>query len=140
MDRALIKIEPHFFFMACLYLLALPLGAMKGMVLAAIFHELGHLTATAVFGGSVRKIVIGAWGTQIQADFSEHWHGIVCAAAGPISSLLLTLLYPVFPQIAVWGMMQGILNLLPIYPLDGGRIWRMLNSERVLDSDSSRSG
>lgn len=140
MDRTLIKIEPHFFLMTCLYLLALPLGAMKGMILAAIFHEFGHLASTAVFRGNVRKIVIGACGAQIQADFSEHWHGIVCAAAGPISSLLLTLLYPVFPQIAVWGMMQGILNLLPIYPLDGGRIWRMLNSERVLDSDSSRSG
>lgn len=140
MDRTIIKLEPHFFLIICLYLLALPLGAMKGMVLATIIHELGHLTTTAVFGGNIRKIVIGAWGAQIQADFSEHWHGLICAAAGPVSSLLLTLLYPVFPQIAIWGLLQGILNLLPLYPLDGGRIWRMLNSERTLDSDSSRFG
>lgn len=126
MDKSFIKIQPHFYLLVSLYLLALPFGTMKGMMIAAILHEFGHLLTSVFLGGKVRRIVIGAWGAQIQADYSEYWQCIFCLAAGPVISLLLFLMYPFYPQTAIWGLMQGILNLLPIYPLDGGRIRRML--------------
>ena len=45
---------------------------------------------------------------------------LLCALAGPVGSLLLALLP--FPMLALCGLCQGLFNLLPIMPLDGGRV------------------
>lgn len=128
MDKKFVVIQPGFFLIAAVYMLSLPLGAMKGMLIAALLHEMGHLLATAVFGGKVRRIVIGAWGIQLQADFSCMWQSGLAILAGPAVSLLLVFLYPEHPSVAIWGLMQCLVNLLPLYPLDGGRLYRLLRN------------
>jgi Zn-dependent protease len=45
-----------------------------------------------------------------------------CALAGPMGSFLVLLMSEVLPEAALCGLFQGAYNLLPIYPLDGGRI------------------
>ena len=44
----------------------------------------------------------------------------LCALAGPLGSLILAFLP--FSTLALCGLVQGLFNLLPIMPLDGGRI------------------
>ena len=51
-------------------------------------------------------------------------HEIICAIAGPIGSFLLIAVAPRFPRIAVCGIVHGIYNLLPLFPMDGGRVLR----------------
>lgn len=46
---------------------------------------------------------------------------LICALAGPAGSIALLLLAEYMPKVAICGMVQGIYNLLPVYPLDGGR-------------------
>lgn len=54
------------------------------------------------------------------------WKEALCALAGPVGSFSVVLLAEYFPEAALFGLVQGLYNLLPVYPLDGGRILRCL--------------
>lgn len=55
----------------------------------------------------------------------------VCALAGPLGSFVLVSLGKYWPELALMALGQGIFNLIPVYPLDGGRFARCLAGERI---------
>lgn len=115
-------VSPFAFLMGALLLLTLPLPWLAAAVAAAGIHEAGHLLAIRLLGADARKIQVGSTGAKIHTCFSDPWREFLCAAAGPGAGLLLLLAARWFPRIAVCGLVQSIYNLLPIYPLDGGRM------------------
>ncbi len=115
-------VSPFAFLMVALLLLTLPLPWLAGAAAAACVHELGHLLAIRLLGADARKIQVGPTGAKIHTCFTAPWREFLCAAAGPTASLLLLLAAKLFPRIALCGFVQGLYNLLPIYPLDGGRM------------------
>lgn len=70
----------------------------------------------------VFRIRIGMQGTAIETAALSPIQELLCAAAGPAGSFLCLLFLRHFPILALCGLLQGSYNLLPIYPLDGGRI------------------
>ena len=54
------------------------------------------------------------------------WKQILSILAGPLGSIFLLLLYPAVPKIAVCGLFHGLYNLIPVLPLDGGRILQLV--------------
>lgn len=105
-----------------LALLVLPLSWLAAAVTAALFHELCHGAAAVALGGSLGDIRLGERGATMEVGGLSNGRELLAAAAGPVGSLGLLLLGRCFPRLALCGLVQGLYNLLPIYPLDGGRI------------------
>lgn len=94
-------------------------------LLALICHETGHLLAMKLAGVAVHEFRLSAAGAVINGGFTGYRQELACASAGPIFSFLLCLCtFRWYPGLSVVSAVLGTVNLLPVYPLDGGRILR----------------
>ena len=109
----------------------LPIRWIFGAFLAASVHELAHLAAIRLTGGQVTHISIGLAGAKIETMTISRGREALCAAVGPLGSLILAFGLKGYPEASVCAAVHGIYNLLPIYPLDGGRILHCLLREQV---------
>lgn len=119
-----VEAAPSACVLAALLLLTLPLRWLLAAVFAAGVHEMCHVLALRLCGGRIFRIRIGPAGAALETDSLSFPREMLCALAGPAGSFLLLFLGKRFPEAAVCGAVQGIYNLLPIYPLDGGRALR----------------
>lgn len=89
-----------------------------------MFHETSHILFATLFGKRVRKIKLSVAG--VCAIFSNDELDIVkeliVYVAGPISNLCLALTFKNIKFVFETNIFLCILNLLPIYPLDGYNI------------------
>ena len=108
----------------CLFILLVPLDFTVSFFLAAEIHEVGHLLMLLLFRVPVWCICFETGGASIQTDPLEPKEELFCAAAGPVASFLCLLLLRRFPLLGICALIQGSFNLLPIYPMDGGRVFR----------------
>jgi len=108
------------------FLLILPLNWILSFFAAALFHELCHYMAICLTGNTVHEIVVSHDGTVMATSPMPPLQELICALAGPMGGVLLFLCYPWIPRIALCAGAQGLFNLLPLYPMDGGRIFRSL--------------
>ena len=120
----MVRTEAGFWLVLGLMVLLFPLRFLVGVLLAAVIHELGHLTAILFTGGRVRGIWLHGGGARIETAPMEPGQAIICALAGPVAGALTVLAWRWFPELAVAGLVQTIFNLIPIYPLDGGQVAR----------------
>ena len=102
--------------------LLLPVKWIGAMIVAGLFHELCHALMVLLLGGNIYRIRIGLCGTVMDVSALCGWKEVLCALAGPLGSLFLVSLARFVPHIALCALVQGIYNLLPMYPMDGGRI------------------
>ena len=126
-----IRISPYAYISGVLLLMVVPARWWIGAVLAAFFHELSHLGAIYLTGGQVIGISIGGLGAKMETLPMSRGREVLCALAGPLGSLLVAFGLPFFPEASLCATVQGIYNILPVYPLDGGRILRALFPEAV---------
>lgn len=100
--------------------------------LAALFcHELGHVLALVYYHVPIRRVSIGISGAVIHHDLCTYRTEFVCALSGPAAGFLLCLIVcRRCPELAVISCGLSFVNLLPLYPLDGGRILRSVLLQR----------
>ena len=121
-----VESEGGFWLVLALMLLLFPLSMTAGVILAAAVHEMGHILAIRLSGGRIRRLVLRPGGATIHAEPMGPGRELVCALAGPAAGALTAALWRVFPELALAGLVQTVFNLLPVYPLDGGRAWRAI--------------
>ena len=126
-----LKIAPGFFLLGALAVLLLPLRWVMGVFLAALVHELSHYMAVVLCGGRILSVSLGGSCARIEASPMSSGREALCALAGPVGSFFMILIAEYFPEAGLCGLIQGAYNLLPLYPLDGGRILRCLFPDAV---------
>ena len=117
-----ICITPQALVSAALFLLILPLDWLAAWFIAAALHEVFHILAVLLCGKHINRLVINANGAQIQAEPLTYGQTLLCAFSGPIGGLFLLLFTRRYPQLTFCGFAQSFFNLIPVYPLDGGRV------------------
>lgn len=125
------RLDPRACILGAALLLLLPLPWVLAAAAAAAVHELCHLGAVRALGGRVDSLTVGPAGAVMKASIPGRGRALLAAAAGPVGSLLLLALFRIAPRVAVCGLIQGLFNLLPLYPLDGGRMLRTALSGRI---------
>ena len=103
-------------------LLTAPFPWLLAAALAAAIHELGHMAAIYLLGGRVRLGDIRLSSANLYISALDPGRELAAVLAGPLFSFLAVLLWPIAPRLALCAGAQLCYNLLPIYPLDGGRI------------------
>ena len=121
---------------------------LMGVVTALLFfvsillHELGHSVVALRYKIPVRRITLFIFGgvAQIGAEPPSAAAEFVIAIAGPVVSLCLAVVFSVVQPIVagvapLWGLAKYLayinfavffFNLIPGYPLDGGRVFRAI--------------
>ena len=121
----------NFCIAAAFALFIVPIQWCAGAFLAAIVHELSHIAAIYLMGEEIFDIRISMFGSTIETHPVKKGREVVCAAFGPLGSLIFSSVFSFFPEAALCALVQGLYNLLPVYPLDGGRILHCLLPEAV---------
>jgi stage IV sporulation protein FB len=117
-------------------------------LLAILLHELGHCFAARRAGGSAEEVLLWPLGGLAMCSAPSLWRSqLAVAAGGPLVTLAIAALaYPSFrlalsssPELewnaffwiaryalSEWQLYLLVFNLIPLYPLDGGRMFHAL--------------
>lgn len=116
------------------------------MMIFAIIHELGHLITGVILGMKPEKIELIPYGLTVSFKLKPEDYNlkvkkankleckkIVVAFAGPLTNILIIVISILFNKdfitnliILYTNILLIVFNLLPLYPLDGGRILKGL--------------
>lgn len=120
-----LEIRPGFVAFLCLLFYISPGAIFWPFLILSALHELGHLAVLTMFGVKVRHIRFGVLGIVMETAPMPQMQEAICALAGPVVNLFcFWALRPCLPGAALISLLLGCYNLLPVYPLDGGRALR----------------
>ncbi|MFB6282604.1 MAG: CBS domain-containing protein [Halobacteria archaeon] len=123
----------------------LGLGAAFGLFFSVAVHELGHSWVALRHELEISSITLWIFGGMAQMEDTprDWWFEFKMAIAGPITSvlvglgffILLQVLPPISPELlflfswlTVMNIVLAVFNMLPAFPMDGGRVLRALLS------------
>lgn len=139
-----IRLHLKIFIFVAIFILTRQIKIYGIIMLFSIFHELGHMLAGIILGFKPDTIEIMPFGLSISFKSKQENYNkkigngtlltlkkMIIAISGPFTNLVFILIFSILP-ISIFGMERnliiyaniiiGMFNLLPIYPLDGGRI------------------
>ena len=123
---------------------AMAIASVVLFFVSIILHELAHSLVAKAYRIPVRSITLFLLGgvAQITREAAKPLHELLMAAAGPFTSFGLAALFAgvwfalgaqdtrpvdyVLVWLALMNTILGVFNLLPAFPMDGGRVFRSL--------------
>ncbi len=110
--------------------------------LSVLLHEIGHSIVAKKFNYNVRQIKLFVFGgiSEISQEPKKASEEFLISVAGPVVTFVLAgifyvlsyfsksdvYLYALFHYLMVINLILGFFNLIPGFPLDGGRIFRAI--------------
>jgi Zn-dependent protease/CBS domain-containing protein len=122
---------------------ALGSAGAVGLFAGVLIHEFGHSLVARRYGYQIESITLWLFGGVARlVEMPEDWrHEFVIAVAGPVVSvalgvgsyLILLAVPSAFPAVqfvaaylALTNVMLAVFNMLPGFPMDGGRVLRAI--------------
>lgn len=108
--------------------------------ISVVIHELAHIAMIYFLGGSITGIWLEVCGAHIGLNnypIMSYKKEFAVAAAGPMVSLVSAYFFSLFGRFLVneslyilsgFSCVLGLINLIPAYPLDGGRMIKCITS------------
>ena len=124
MRKCRVQCRPGFYIFLAIAALLIPVKWLAAWFAAALIHESFHILALRICNYRISAIDLGLTGARIHTDSLSGLKMTFCALSGPLGGFLLLLLIRVAPRLAICGAIQSLYNLIPVYPLDGGRAVR----------------
>ena len=95
-----------------------------------VFHELSHVVVAALLGSNVKVINIKLLGLSVILEKTFlGLQAVLVYLAGPLSNILLAILFVDIKVIFEINTTLALVNLLPIAPLDGFNILNVILEE-----------
>ena len=115
--KTLIYIDFSFVLMLCISM-TLNINNISLLLLYSFLHELGHLIALIILGHSADELRLSFFGAALRYGCAlSKAEELTVIAAGPLVNLMLYLILKDNINLSLL-----IINIMPVYPLDGGRI------------------
>lgn len=108
---------------------------MFSYLTAVLYHEFAHSIVAEKRGYRLNKFRLMPYGASVSGEFIcvRPKDELIIAAAGPVSNFIVALfgvamwwlfpaIYPFTEPLIMSSVFVGLVNLLPVFPLDGGRI------------------
>ncbi len=135
------SVHPLFFAVGFYYALTGRIFVFLIYTFTAVLHETGHSIAAEKAGYRLNKITLTPFGAVASGNIEglKFYDELYIAAAGPLLNLAVGLLFVavwwIFPETYAFtdvcaeaNFALALINLIPAYPLDGGRILSALLS------------
>lgn len=133
-----IRVHPSVFFIVLVFWIRGELLLLGLAFLFATFHEMGHCLAGGCFGVRIKEIGITPLGERAELIGYDGLSAVkkaIVLGAGPFVNLFFGILFYVlsifwegFLLPAGLNMGLGLFNMLPVLPLDGGKLFFMFLS------------
>lgn len=140
------KVDLKIFLFLILFYITGQLGEYAVILILAFVHELGHLLAGIILGMKPAKLELKPYGISISFKINPNDYNkkiakgnllelkkAIVACSGPVTNLIiiiitLNLRLNIFTSLLIIysNILLIIFNLIPMYPLDGGRIVKSL--------------
>ncbi|CCZ56438.1 peptidase M50 [Clostridium sp. CAG:1219] len=97
-----------------------------------LFHEMAHILVGSIFGQNVKILKLTTCGVSavfennILYSNQSYIKKMLIFIAGPLSNLILALIFRKEVMIFQINMFLAILNIIPIFPLDGYNIVKIM--------------
>ena len=139
-----IQVDLKIFLFFLIFLITRKVKIYGVLMLFALIHEIGHLLCGLILGYKPEKMTILPYGVNISFKANTNDYNtkiingnynsikkMILAFAGPFTNIICILItvlirnkisIEAYQYIVYSNILIAIFNLLPIYPLDGGRI------------------